>query len=109
MFNFLHTFNPTPILFQFGPIKIHWYGLFIVIGILAATVVAFKLGEKYGLKKDTIIDTIFYLVIGVLGILAFTIVGLGHRDKVGERYLGQVTSSVMPQLVQTQYIEDSNE
>jgi|SRR3989339_237814 len=64
MFNFLHTFNPDPVLISVGPFSVHWYGLFIVSGILAATVVAFKLGEKYGLKKDTIIDTIFYLVIG---------------------------------------------
>nr|NJM04265.1 fumarate reductase cytochrome b subunit [Desulfobacula sp.] len=64
---------------------------------------------KLQLLRNRII--IFYLVIGVLGILAFTIVGMGHRDKAGERYRGQVTSVEIPQglVAQTRYIEESNQ
>jgi phosphatidylglycerol:prolipoprotein diacylglycerol transferase len=64
MFHFLHTYLPDPVLISFGPIKIYWYGLFIVTGILAAIFVVFKLAEKYDLKKDIIIDSIFWLIIG---------------------------------------------
>lgn len=64
MFNFFHNFTPDPILISIGSLSVHWYGLFIVSGILAATIVAFGLAEKYNIKKDTIIDAIFYLVIG---------------------------------------------
>ena len=53
---------------------------------------------------------LFYLVIGVLGILAFSIIGMGHRDKAGERYFKHVTSVEMQHgLEQTRYIAESNE
>src|SRR3989339_348799 len=64
MFDFLHTFTPDPILISVGSFAVHWYGLFIVSGILAATIVTFKLAEKYDIRKDTVIDTIFYLIVG---------------------------------------------
>jgi len=68
MFNFLHTFNPTPILFQFGPIKIHWYGLFIVLGILSALYIILKLADYYKINKDDVIDVSFWIIIfGLLG------------------------------------------
>ncbi|MDD5291442.1 MAG: prolipoprotein diacylglyceryl transferase [Patescibacteria group bacterium] len=64
MVNFLHTFNPNPILVSFGPINIYWYGFFIVLGALAAIAVAFKISSYYSLKKEAIIDLAFWLVIG---------------------------------------------
>lgn len=68
MFNFLHTYNPEPILISLGPVNIYWYGLFIVTGILAGIMVVLKVAEKYDLPKNKIIDTIFWLVIsGVIG------------------------------------------
>lgn len=68
MFNFLHSFTPDPILIMVGPLTIYWYGLFIVSGILAATLISFKLANKYNIKKDTIIDLAFWLIIaGLIG------------------------------------------
>ncbi|MCK5211240.1 prolipoprotein diacylglyceryl transferase [Candidatus Parcubacteria bacterium] len=68
MFNFLHSFTPDPVLIMVGPLTIYWYGLFIVSGILAATLVSFKLSSKYNIKKDTIIDLAFWLIIaGLIG------------------------------------------
>ena len=64
MFNFLHTFQPQSILISFGPITIYWYGLFVVMGMLAAVLTAFKLAKYYNIKKDTIFDLSFWLVIG---------------------------------------------
>jgi len=68
MINFLHSFTPDPILIQIDPLTIYWYGLFIVSGILSATLVSFKLSSKYNIKKDTIIDLAFWLIIaGLIG------------------------------------------
>ncbi|MCK5061263.1 prolipoprotein diacylglyceryl transferase [Candidatus Parcubacteria bacterium] len=68
MLNFLHSFTPNPILIQIGPLTIYWYGLFIVSGILVATLVSFKLSSKYNIKKNTIIDLAFWLIIaGLIG------------------------------------------
>ncbi len=66
--NFLHSFEPNPILISFGFIKIHWYGLFVVLGILACIGVAIKLAGYYKIKKDKVIDLAFYLIIlGIIG------------------------------------------
>ena len=68
MFNFLHTNIPDSILISIGQIKIYWYGLFIVSGILIAMVIVLKLAEKYKISKETIVDSIFYLIIsGIIG------------------------------------------
>lgn len=65
---FLHTFHPDPILISFGPINIYWYGIFIVLGILSAIDITLKLAEHYEIKKETIIDLAFYLIIfGIIG------------------------------------------
>ncbi|MDD5071170.1 MAG: prolipoprotein diacylglyceryl transferase [Patescibacteria group bacterium] len=62
--NFFHTFNPDPILVSFGPIHIYWYGFFIVLGSLAAIATALKISSYYGLKKETIVDLAFWLILG---------------------------------------------
>jgi phosphatidylglycerol---prolipoprotein diacylglyceryl transferase len=64
MINFLHTFTPNPILISFGPFHIFWYGMFIVLGILAALAVALKLSGYYHINKEDIIDIAFYLILG---------------------------------------------
>jgi len=64
----LHTFNPNPILITLGPIKIYWYGLFIVLGVLLAIITALKLASYYKIPKNKIIDLSFWLIIfGILG------------------------------------------
>jgi len=66
MINFLHTFEPNPILLSFGFIQIHWYGLILVVAMLSAMFIANRLGTKQGLKKDSIFDLSFYLILGGL-------------------------------------------
>lgn len=61
--SFLHAFNPQPILFQFGFIKIHWYGLLMMIAIFVGIFLVAALAKKYGIKKDDVYDLAFYLVI----------------------------------------------
>ncbi len=68
MFNFLHTYLPQPILFQFGFIKVYWYGVFIVLGIIAGLLVTLKLAKKVGIVADEVYNLGFYLIIfGLLG------------------------------------------
>ncbi|MDD4333453.1 MAG: prolipoprotein diacylglyceryl transferase [Patescibacteria group bacterium] len=68
MANFLHAFHPTPILVSLGPIQIHWYGIFIVVGMICAIAIAIKLAGYYQIKKETVIDLSFYLIIfGIIG------------------------------------------
>ncbi|MDD5032437.1 MAG: prolipoprotein diacylglyceryl transferase, partial [Patescibacteria group bacterium] len=45
-------------------IHVYWYGFFIVLGALAAVAVALKISSYYGLKKETIIDLAFWLILG---------------------------------------------
>lgn len=66
MVNFLHTFYPQPILFSLGPIHIYWYGLFMVLGIVAALLLAFYFGKYYGISREVIFDLSFWLIIGGL-------------------------------------------
>ena len=74
MLNFLHTNIPNSILINIGSVKIYWYGLFIVTGILVAMIIVLKLAEKYKISKETIIDSVFYLVIsGIIGARAYHI------------------------------------
>jgi len=66
MINFLHTYQPDPILISFGFINIYWYGLFIILGALLAILVTLKLASLYKIKKEIIIDLTFWLIIGGL-------------------------------------------
>ncbi len=68
MFIFLHTYHPQSILISLGPINIYWYGIFIVLATLAAIFVTLKLAGYYEIKKETIIDLAFWLIIfGIIG------------------------------------------
>ncbi|NLZ74700.1 prolipoprotein diacylglyceryl transferase [Candidatus Falkowbacteria bacterium] len=68
LINWLHTFHPQAILLSFGPIHLYWYGLFIILGILAALFISLKLAPHYKLSKETVFDLSFWLIIfGLLG------------------------------------------
>jgi len=68
MINFLHTFNPSPILATIGPINIYWYGFFILLATLTSLAIAVYLAKFYNFKADVIIDLAFWLIIfGLIG------------------------------------------
>jgi phosphatidylglycerol---prolipoprotein diacylglyceryl transferase len=68
MFNFMHTFNPQPILIKIGFLEIHWYGFLIALGACLAFAVVYYLSRQYALKNDDIYNLVFYAVIfGLLG------------------------------------------
>lgn len=68
MINFLHSYHPTPILFSFNPLTIYYYGLFIVLGILAAIAIILILAKHQQIKQSLIIDLAFWLILwGIVG------------------------------------------
>ena len=72
--NLLHSYHPSPILISLGPINIYWYGFFIILGIVAAFLVTLKLAGYYEIKKETIFDLVFYLIIfGIIGARAYEV------------------------------------
>ena len=72
--NFLHTFLPQPLALQIGPLVIHWYGVFMVLALLAGLFVSIKIARLYGVAKAVIYDIFFYLTIaGFFGARLFYI------------------------------------
>ncbi|MEI6627517.1 MAG: prolipoprotein diacylglyceryl transferase [bacterium] len=63
--NFLHYFQPQPILFSIGPVTIRWYGFFLVLAFMIAFLVLSKIIDKK-IPREAIYDLVFYLVIGGL-------------------------------------------
>lgn len=66
MISFLHSFNPPSLAFSIGPLHIHWYGLCLVGGMLAALAVSFWLTDRYAIRRDDLFDLSFWLIIGGL-------------------------------------------
>lgn len=63
----LHTFNPHPVLFQIGPLTLYWYGLIMVLAIIAGIVVVRKLAGKTGLAQpQAVYDLTFVVTIAAL-------------------------------------------
>ena len=57
-----------PIAFQIGPIAIHWYGIFIVSGILAATYLSAYTARLFGENPELVWDALVWVVLlGVIG------------------------------------------
>lgn len=61
-------FHPSPILFDFGFAKIHWYGLLISISIIIGAWLGRKLFRRHKLSDHLFFDLAFYVIIfGFLG------------------------------------------
>lgn len=76
MFSFLHNYNPSPIIFKIGWVTLYWYGLFIVLGILAGLGAILRIARLYQnyfeIKKERILDLSFFLIIfGIVGARLF--------------------------------------
>lgn len=74
MINFLHTYKPNAILFDFGYFRIHWYGLMLAFGFIIGYFALNFLIKKYKPKnynnnnknKDFISTLLLYIVIPAL-------------------------------------------
>ena len=66
----MNAFLPVanPVAFSIGSLDIMWYGICIVIGMLAALALGYFRTEKHGLSKDRALDIFITVVIsGVIG------------------------------------------
>ncbi len=61
---FLHSFQPQPLLLQWGHLQIHWYGLTMALALLAAITVVRRLAVRAGVSADTVYDLCLRLIIG---------------------------------------------
>ncbi|MAG28553.1 prolipoprotein diacylglyceryl transferase [bacterium] len=66
MINFLHTFEPSPIALSIGTFAIHWYGLFLLIGIVIGYWLVGKLASRVELSKDVVTSLYVNVLIGGL-------------------------------------------
>ena len=65
MFNFLHSFLPSPVLLDLGFIKVHWYGLIMAGAFFVCSLTLARLSR---LNKSQLIDLAFWLIIfGLVG------------------------------------------
>jgi len=68
MFSLFHNFLPQPVFLKLGIITIYWYGLFIVLGIIAALFLVLLLARRFKINPEIIWDLSFYLVLfGIIG------------------------------------------
>ncbi len=75
IWNFFHTYHPSSILVAFGPFAVHWYGLFLVVGGIAAYLVSRKLFAKAGVAS-TLLDELLspLIVAGFAGARAYHVI-----------------------------------
>jgi phosphatidylglycerol:prolipoprotein diacylglycerol transferase len=58
----------NPIAFQIGPIAVHWYGILIVLGILAAAYLSTFMAKLWGEDPELVWDALVWCVLlGVVG------------------------------------------
>lgn len=68
MFNFLHTYNPDPVLLQIEWLSIRWYGFLMVLAIIIGIFFSVALAKRYQIRKEDIFDMAFYAIIfGLIG------------------------------------------
>ena len=53
----------NPILFDLGFIKIYWYSIMILLGILFAYVIIMSEAKKFGINKEFMTNLIFYIIL----------------------------------------------
>ncbi|MFH1112183.1 MAG: prolipoprotein diacylglyceryl transferase [Patescibacteria group bacterium] len=72
--SFLQTFSPSPILFQLGPLALHWYGLLVALGILAGYLIAYKLWLKSGRQAKNLEQiSLWLIIVGFIGARLFDV------------------------------------
>lgn len=77
-----------PIALDFGPLKIHWYGILIAIGFLAGVWTAGKRGLRHGLDPQRISDLAMWILVGaIIGARALHVVSYWETEFKGRPLL----------------------
>ena len=58
----------NPILIEIGNIRIYWYSVMILLGVLLGSYIVLKEAKKFNISKSKISDMLFYTIIfGIIG------------------------------------------
>lgn len=57
----------NPILLEFGPLQIRWYGVLMASAFLLGYFIIVRLGKKDGLSQDQLDEYLLYMFVGILG------------------------------------------
>lgn len=52
--------SPGAIIFKIGPVTIRWYGLMFVVGFFAAAAMVMRLGKKWDMDTEELLNTAFW-------------------------------------------------
>ncbi len=68
----LNLESPGAILFKIGPVTVRWYGLMFVLGFFSAAALAMRLGKKWQMDTEELLNTAFWAFGGgVVGARAY--------------------------------------
>jgi phosphatidylglycerol---prolipoprotein diacylglyceryl transferase len=76
--------SPGPIALEFGPLRMHWYGIFIGSALLVGVNLSTWLAERRKMDPDLVADLAFALVLGALPGARIYYVLFQWRDYVGQ-------------------------
>ncbi|MBN1642821.1 MAG: prolipoprotein diacylglyceryl transferase [Anaerolineae bacterium] len=77
----------NPIAFRIGPIAVHWYGILIVAGILAATYLSTYLARLRGRNPEFVWDALLWcVVLGIVGARLYHVLTVTPSMGVGRWY-----------------------
>ncbi len=66
--NFLANYTPNPIAFVAFGMPIMWYGIFIAVGMIIATLLTYKRAKFYSIDPDKVLDFVIICIpVGVIG------------------------------------------
>jgi len=66
---------PSPVIFEVGPFALRWYGLFIALGIAAATWITVRELNRRGYDGAMALDALFFIVpLGFIGARAYHVI-----------------------------------
>ena len=65
----------NPVLFDLGFIKIYWYSVMILAGVLCGYLVAMAEAKRFGINKDYMFNLFFFMIIfAIVGARAYYVI-----------------------------------
>jgi phosphatidylglycerol:prolipoprotein diacylglycerol transferase len=58
--------SPGPVLWQWGPLALRWYGICLSLGVLAGTALSYGLAKRRGLDPGLVLDVLGWLILGAI-------------------------------------------
>ncbi|MDO8451413.1 MAG: prolipoprotein diacylglyceryl transferase, partial [bacterium] len=64
MINFLHTFQPSRVLFELGPLTVYWYGFLYMVALAVGLFVTRWIARKRGIATPWLFDIALWMFLG---------------------------------------------